>query len=159
MKKMKNYAVIAAITIAFLSASTLDAQEWTKEQKEVWTEVENMWKNWQANDIDAAFANVDEGYLGWNNELPVPTSKAKWMASMKNYSDKVSRKEYNIEPVRIVVKGDAAVVHFYFSYSYLYTEDDEKHKISYKGKWSDFFIKDGGNWMLLGDFTYSKPSK
>ena len=55
MKKLLNYAVIAAITIAFLGTSSLIAQEWTKEQKEVWQVVEDDWANWQEGDMDATF--------------------------------------------------------------------------------------------------------
>jgi len=152
-------AVITVIVFSFLGVSTLIAQEWTKEQKEVWETVENMWIKWKANDLEGAFANVHENYLGWNNSDPMPTSKTKWMNSVKMNKDQISEEYYDIEPARIVVQGDAAVVHFYFSFSYLYTKGDEKHKIGYHGKWSEFFVKEGGEWMLLGDLTLSKGDK
>ena len=41
MKKLINYAVIALTCIAFLGTSTAFGQEWSKEQKSVWQEVED----------------------------------------------------------------------------------------------------------------------
>ena len=70
MKKLMNYAAIAVTMIAFLGASTLNAQEWTKDQMEVWKVIENGWAKWQEGDYDAAFANIHEKYLGWNIEDP-----------------------------------------------------------------------------------------
>lgn len=157
MKKATKLAAIAAILFAFLGASTLVAQEWTKEQKEVWQVVENQWENWQAKDIDGAFANIHENYLGWNDEMPMPTSKAKWMESMKKYAGMMSHEDYNIEPARIHVEGDAAVVHYYFSYQM--DMGGEKKWMGYKGKWSEFYIKEDGEWMMIGDFTFSEPMK
>ena len=154
-----NYAAIAVTMIAFLGASTLNAQEWSKEQKEVWQDVEDMWTFWKAGDLDAAFANVHADYLGWNNSSPMPMSYTKWVDGTKESKDLYSKRNFDIEPARILVHGDAAVVHYYFEFSYLYNDGEESYKGGYEGKWSAFFVKEGGKWMLLGDFTYEIPDK
>ena len=155
MKNLKKTTAIATLLIAFLGATTLNAQEWTKEQSEVWKETQEMWDKWKANDYEGAFDNVHENYLGWNQESPMPMSKEKWVSSNMEVKDMVTEREFDIEPARIVVVGDAAVVHYYYSYSYVYTKGDKKKWISDKGKWSEFYVKDNGDWMLLGDFTWS----
>ena len=159
MKKLINYTAIAMTMIAMFGAVTLNAQICTKEQKAVWQEVENMWKNWKAGDLDAAFANVDNDYLGWNDETPMPLSKDKWVKPMIETKNMRTNINFNIEPARILVHDNVAVVHYYFSYSFLYTDGEESHKSSDHGKWTEFFIKENGKWMLIGDFTYSNPKE
>ncbi len=159
MKKLINYTAIAITMIAMFGTLTLNAQICTKEQKAVWQEVENMWTNWKAGDLDAAFANVDKDFLGWNDEDPMPLSKDKWVNPMKETLNMRTKINFSIEPARILVRDNAAVVHYYYKYSFLYTDGEESNKISYEGKWTEFFIKDDGKWMLIGDFTYSNPKE
>ena len=159
MKKLMNYVTIAVTIIAFLGASAVCAQEYTDDQKEVWKVVEDFWADWEKSDPDAGFAFVHDSYLGWNNEDPMPTSKAKWLNSLKKYSPFLSNMDYDIDLARILVHKDVAVVHYYFTFSFLYTEGDVKEKVGYHGKWTEFFIKEKGNWMLLGDMTYSEANK
>ena len=157
MKTLTNYSAIVMLLIAFLGATTTTAQEWSTEQKTVWQEIDNMWAKWKVGDIDAAFANVHEDYLGWNKKAPMPTSKEKWLNGMKDYMVTVSDQYYDIEPARIVIYKNVAVVHYYYNYSYSKNEEDKKVKHSYSGKWTAFFVLEKSLWFLIGDFTYSEP--
>ena len=159
MKTLTNYSAIVLLMIAILGASTMNAQEWTKDQETVWQEIENMWTYWKAGDMDAAFANVHADYLGWNNSSPMPMSYTKWVDATKESKDLYSNRNFDIEPARILVHGDAAVVHYYYSMSYTYDDGEEKNKGKDHGRWTEFFVKEGDKWMLLGDFTYEKPEK
>ena len=159
MKKLMNYAAIAVTMIAFLCASTLNAQEWTKDQKEVWSVIENAWANWQEGDYDAAFANIHEKYIGWNIEDPLPTTKDKWVKSITMMKDFVTFNYYDIEPARILVYDDVAVVHYYYSQSFTFTKDDESTDYNYKGKNAEFLIKEKGEWYLIGDMTFWESKK
>ncbi len=159
MKKMKNYTVITVITIAFLSATTLVAQDWSKEQKEVWQVVENSWAKWQEGDIDASVEGIHEKYLGWNIEMPLPTTKEKWVKDIKQWKDNVTMDYYDIVPARIVVYKDVAVIHYYYEQSMTYTKDDEKKTYKFDGKNTEFYIKEDGKWFLIGDMTVWKDKK
>ena len=159
MKTLTNYSAIVMLLIAFLGATTTIAQEWTTEQKTVWQEIDNMWAKWKVGDIDAAFANVHEDYLGWNKSAPMPMSKAKWHNSMKDFSKSISDQYYDIEPARIVIYKNVAVVHYYFEYSYVLITGEKKEKHAYSGKWTAFFVLEKSLWFLIGDFTYSEPMK
>jgi hypothetical protein len=75
---------------------------------------------------------------------------------MKEMKDQFSKQDFDIEPARILIVGDGAVVHYYYSYSMVITDGDETNKIQDNGKWSEFFINDKGKWMLIGDFTCSE---
>jgi hypothetical protein len=159
MKKQMFLLVLATIGVACLSITQLSAQEWTKDQQEVWNEVEKMWSNWESGNIDAAFVNVHDKYIGWNNTSPLPISKSKWVEPAKKDKDKYTNKGYDIEPARILVEGDAAVVHYYYTMWWIYDNGEKKENGISKGKWSEFFIKEGGKWKLIGDFTYEEPQK
>lgn len=156
MKTLINASATTLLIIAFLGLTTLKAQEWTKEQKEVWNEVEKMFTNWKNGDFDASFINVHEKYLGWNDESPLPLSKDLWMESTKDFDKYTTERGFYAEPARIVVVGDAAVVHYYYSFWWVYEKGDKKKKGDTKGKWSEFFIRENGKWMLLGDMTLSE---
>jgi len=155
MKKFANHMALAALLVAFLAGTAVTAQEWTKDQLEVWNVSQASWEKWKAKDLDGAFANIHDSYQGWNNEVPLPMSKTKWMGEIKAYLDLMSDLTYSNEPARITVVGDAAVIHYYYSFSFLITKDDNKKWISDKGKYTEFFIKEKGKWMMIGDFTSS----
>jgi len=154
-----NYAVIAVIIFSFLGASTLVAQEWTKEQKEVWQVIEEAWAKWQEGDFDASFASIHEKYLGWNHEDPLPTTKEKWVKSNEALKDLAKLDYYDIEPARILVYGDVAVVHYYYENYITFTKGEESKEYHYKGKNAEFYIKEDGKWMLIGDMTVWKDKK
>ena len=159
MKKLLNYAVITAISFMFLGASSLVAQEWTKEQKEVWQVVEDAWADWQQGDMNATYASIHEKYLGWNQEDPLPTNKEKWIKSNEAMKDFVKMEYYDLEPARILVYENIAVVHYYYENYGTFTKNDEKKEFSYKGKNAEFYIKEDGNWMLIGDMSVWKDKK
>lgn len=153
MKKLINITTIALILFAFMGTSTLYAQEWTKEQKEVWQTVEEYWVKWQAKDYEGAFATVHDKYIGWYAEDPLPINKKKWYNSTMKYSEFTSNHSYDIEPARILVYENAAIVHLYYSFSFVYDDGEKKKKAKFSGKWTEFFIKEDGKWLLLGDLT------
>ncbi len=153
MKTIMNYAVIAAIVFSFLGASTLHAQEWTEEQKEVWQVVETSWAKMQEGDYEGSFANIHEKYLGWNQEMPLPTNKEKWVKSIETMKEFATLKYYDIEPARILVHKDVAVVHYYFEQYIDYEKDKVITEYNYKGKNTEFYIKEDGKWLLIGDMT------
>ncbi len=159
MKKLMNYAAIAVTMIALLGASTLHAQEWTKEQKAVWQTVDHTWATWKAGDIDATFTAFCDDYLGWGDDLPLPMAKDKYYKFWKEMIGNISNMYYDIEPARILVHGNSAVVYYYYMYSYLYTDGDKSQNMDGEGKNIDFYVKENGKWMLLGDFGYSTSDK
>lgn len=154
MKKM-IYVFVTAITVfAFVNVNTLSGQEWSKDQKAVWQEVENGWKAWKSGDSNGAFKGVHEKYLGWNHDDPMPISKAKWKNQYEMWSSYMKVQYYDLEPARIVVEDNSAVVYYYFEFSSVIDKDGMKKNRNMEGRNVEFYVKDGGDWMLLGDMTY-----
>lgn len=154
MKKFISYLTVALTCLAFLGANTLLAQEWTKEQKEVWKTIEDSWEAWKTGDVDKTFDFIHDKYMGWNNEQPLPMSKDQWMKSYNMNKDYMKVQSYNLNPARIVVDGNNAVVHYYFDFYITITKGDKQKEKGMSGKNAEFYVRQNGNWLLLGDMTY-----
>jgi len=149
MKKIIKIAAIAIIAILF--AGMVNAQEWTKEQTEVWKVVEDTWKGWKTKDVSLLTAAFHEKYQGWSDDSPLPMGKAtaiEWFNSMK---DAMNIHYYSIEPARITVLKSAAVVDYYCYFSYSWQEGEKTKSGEVKGKIVEFYVNEGGKWLLLGD--------
>jgi len=157
MKTLLKIAVFAIVTLIVASSSF--AQEWTKEQKEVWQVVETGWAKYKAGDVTGGMVLIHEKYQGWNAEIPLPLSKddmKKWYDEMKDF---LKVNYYFISPARIVVTDDAAVVDYYYEVETTYTWGEEKKTTDREGKNVEFYIKEDGKWLLLGDMTVPKSVK
>ena len=149
MKKL--IAITFVAVFALFSMNMAIAQDWSKEQNEVWKAVQDMWKAWQDGNATGVAAALHEKYQGWADEDPLPTSKQKlveWYTSMKD-AMKITR--YDIEPARITVLKSAAVVDYYYYFSLSWSMGDEKGSKEVKGKVVEFYVLEGGKWFLLGD--------
>jgi len=158
MTSMKGQKLIhwtaATALLAVFAISNLKAQNYTEDQQAVWKEVENKWANWQAGDLDLAFNYVHEKFLGWNEVDALPASKEEFVNSMKGMQNSLSNVSFHIEPVKILVHQNSAVVHYTYEYSFLLKSGDASHRSEDHGKWSEFLVKEEGRWMLIGEFTF-----
>jgi hypothetical protein len=156
---MKRLFKVTAMALTALVVTTGSfAQEWTKAQQEVWQVVEDSWTKWKAGDLQGSYAGIHEKYQGWSNESALPMDKSmvvKWYESMK---DIMKVDYYMLNPARIVVTDNVAVVDYYFDFAATYTWGDKKDHKEGHGKNAEFYIKEGGKWMLLGDMTIHKEA-
>ena len=150
MKTLVKSALVAVIT---LMATHVFAQEWTKTQLEVWQVVEDGWKKWKAGDIAGEIALLHPKFQGWSSEEPVPLSKETTSQLYYSMKDNLTLDYYLLNPVRIVVLENAALVDYYFRYSISFTWGEQKKQEEGYGKIAEFYVKEGGKWLLLGDMT------
>ncbi len=158
---MKNLTKCVVVVFAlFLASTTAFTQEWTKAQKEVWQVVEDSWAKMKAGDVDAVLAYIHEKYQGWNAEFSLPVTKEMAKRSFTEMKAAAQKFDYMLNPARIVVTDNAAVVHYYFGFQQTNVSEDKKETIqSYRGKNTEFYVKEGGKWLLLGDMTVLDKSK
>jgi hypothetical protein len=156
---MKTSLKIAMIAWFAFFASTAFAQEWTKAQKEVWQVVEEQWAKTKAGDINGALAYIHEKYQGWNKEMSLPVTKEMTMKWFKKINEISKLDDYNLNPARITVTDDAAVVDYYFYYQVSMLQGDKKEPKTFYGKNAEFYVKEGGKWLLLGDMTITNEEK
>lgn len=140
--------IFAIILFAVLCLSGKNyAQQWSAEQKEVWTGVEKYWEI-NNNEPLAYFNYFDDSYLGWSYDNETPGTKADAMKSSRYFTTKSKPVFNTITPAKIWVNGNFAYVHYYYT---MVSENNEGKPTTEKGRWTDILMKKGGTWMIVGD--------
>jgi hypothetical protein len=150
---MKTKALLLICLLLGMGTSGASAQEWTKAQKEIWQVVENSWMTWTTLDIEGFAAILHEKYQGWNNNTPLPITKEMYKKELQEMQKTLKFGFYEINPARIVVTENAAVVDYYFVYETTDTQVEKAEKHENSGKNVEFYTKEGGKWLLIGDLT------
>jgi len=156
MKTLLKCAVVAVIASILTTAAF--TQEWTKAQKEVWQVVEDGWAKWKAGDIPGSLAYLHEKYQGWNDQSPLPITKEMTSKRYEETKDNFKIDYFSLNPARIVITENAAVVDYYYTFEATYIKGEEKELIESNGQNAEFYIKEGGKWLLLGDMTTIKET-
>lgn len=148
---MKKMYVLSMVVAFMLTAGITSAQEWSKEQTEVWKVVQDTWKGWKAGDATAVAASFHEKYQGWSDDSPIPIGKTSMMEWYNSMKDAMTVSYYSIEPARITVLKNSAVVDYFYHMNISWDMGGEKGSKEIKGKIVEFYVNEGGKWLLLGD--------
>lgn len=145
---MKKFIGLSAIVVLLLLSFNVQAQQWSAEQKEVWTGVEAYWAvSLSENRMD--FLNYfDDSYYGWEYENEVPHTKADVQKSLSYWTTKGKMVLYTITPARIWVSGNFGYVHYYYTQVY---EGADGKPMTERGRWTDILMKKGNKWVMVGD--------
>jgi ketosteroid isomerase-like protein len=141
--------VLLLVALAFVASPAVVAQEWSAEQTEVWTAVQAAWDLALQDDPVAMMATLHPDYTGWSYSEDFPDDKAstdKWITY--NFT-KYKWVLFDLKPAAITVDGDFAIVHYF--YSGVYTDLAKEEDDTTKGRWTDIYKKEGGQWLLIGD--------
>jgi ketosteroid isomerase-like protein len=148
---MKPYHLFITLLLAiFLSVATSSAiaQEWSPTQKAVWQNVQDYWKPFAAGDAAGMLSYFHTDYLGWDVNEPLPGTKSDTEKGLNHFLKSNSIVMYTIKPVGINVKGNVAIVHYYYQMTIKNAEGKENGT---SGRWTDVLIKQGDKWLLIGD--------
>jgi hypothetical protein len=149
---MKKFMKITLVAVFVLFTAVLtQAQDWSKDQTEVWKVVQDSWKGWKTGNIDAIAASVHEKYQGWSDDSPLPIGKQSMIEFFNSMKSSMTINYYNIEPARILVLKSSAVVDYYYDFNITWKMGDEVESKTIKGKIVEFYVNEGGKWLLLGD--------
>jgi len=149
MRKLLGY-IFCSFIIVLLSSSAIFSQKWNRKQKDVWTVVEKSWTDWKSGNTEAVKASLHDSYHGWSNDQPFPigknaeTSMFEWMTASSEIQ------YFMLDPVRIVVVKNVAVVHYFVTFSIQRTEGEETIIETTSGKNAETYIRKRGKWLLLG---------
>jgi hypothetical protein len=157
---MKTSLRLAAVALTvFIATTNAFTQEWTKAQNEVWQIVEDGWTKWKTGDLASMEAYLHEKYQGWNDQIPLPITKQQVKQSNLEMKDIMKLDHFSLNPARIVITENAAVVDYYYMYEGTYTRGEKKELMEVHGQNVEFYIKEGGKWLLLGDMTTVKEKE
>lgn len=98
-------------------------------------------------------AYIHPKYQGWNDNLPLPITKEMNIAWMKEMKEMMKVNYYELNPARIAITDNADVVDYFYSVKATYTRGDKKESKEAGGKNVEFYNKEGGKLLLLGDMT------
>ena len=123
-----------------------NAQSWSEEQMDVWNAIEAQWQSDMDQDLTWPERSLHEEFLGWSDAFPVPRGKAS-IAKWNRYESGLGKTlVQDLKPIGIVVAGNTAVAHYFYSIA---VEDDKgEHKTTH-GSYTDVLVKADGAWKFL----------
>ena len=140
--------VVLSLFVFLLVVNTsVYAQEWSGEQKEVWKSHQKMTDSWAKRDLDGYMSCLHENFIGWYNEDPLPIDKKSLRYWEEHWlsTSKILRNE--LKPVSIKVTDDIAMVNWYGTT----VRVAEDKKLLYS-KWTNICKKEDGKWLIIGMF-------
>ncbi len=152
MKKLIQTASICLL----LTGGICHAQDWDKDQKEVWGVVLDSYADADKKDAKWSSKWVAEDALVWSSAYPMPRTRdsiQRWDAYQFPLSEnKVS--EYS--PTGILVHGSTAVAHYYYSSATVNSEG--KNKTTH-GRCTDVLVKEKKDWKFITWNCADLPAK
>ena len=134
--------------IYVLTAVPASAQDWSKEQLEVWKNVQTYWDLDAKQDLDGFMSYFHEDYIGWSKRNAFPGDKTmakKWIG--ESYKDSKTLIT-DLSPLAINIFGNVAIVHYYYTQL---SENKEGKRTNEQGRWTDILMKQDDRWVLIGD--------
>ncbi|WOH37807.1 nuclear transport factor 2 family protein [Thalassotalea fonticola] len=151
---MKYCVKIISLLMVF-TAFTSAANQLTKEQSEVWEVVIASYADIEKQDSNWTNKWATEDLLAWGNATPMPRNRAsiqRWEKFQFSNGGKNVVSDYT--PTGIVVHGDTAVAHYYFSNGTI--SKDGKADTSH-GRCSDVLVRDGKSWKFVAWHCADEP--
>jgi len=144
---MKKFICLFALVIVLLMAFSIQAQQWTDQQKEVWKTVQT-YNDLSANRDPGFLDYFDDTYHGWEYEADAPDGKEAVKIYISNWDPNIKTLFVILNPATIWVNGNFAYVHYYYT---TIREDKDGKRKSEKGRWTDILMKKDGKWVMVGD--------
>ena len=140
------FRISLAIATSLLFVLPVSAQTWTSAQQGVLDVVIDSWDAIADRDVNWTDDFVHENAVVWSDQEPMPQSRAtvkQWDRLQYPYEDILT---YTVSPAAIVVEGETAIVHYYYS---LLMEDRDGEQDTVHGRCSDILIGDDASWKFI----------
>jgi ketosteroid isomerase-like protein len=139
---------IGLVLLCCFALAPANAQQWNAAQQEVWAAIENAWDMFAKNDLQGALSVYHPDYVGWHYEAQVPSdfeTGKKWITYFLPKEEIVL---YDIKPASIIVHGNFAVVHYFFT---VVSKTEKEEESFSSGRWTETWVKEGNKWLIIGD--------
>jgi uncharacterized membrane protein YwzB len=138
--------LLLCIVIVFWSFQAI-GEEWTAEQKEVWTSVQANWETIKKGDVEAALAMKHDDMVAWYNSNPEPLRKELMKQSYLNWFNYDKLVSYKLRLLTINIFNNVANVFYLYKY--------EGEKFSNRGRVFETWVKQDNKWLAIGSFDSS----
>jgi len=136
MKTQKKafISLFLCVFIVFWGFQVL-AQDWTPEQKEVWSMQKKAWDLWKKGEMDAFKSLFHEDCVIWYSKYGVHRVKA----DLSNWPSWIE--SFDLQPSVVKVSGDVAIIRYISNFE----TPSWKSKARYTSVWK----KQNGKWKIL----------
>jgi ketosteroid isomerase-like protein len=145
-------AMLKAIPILLLLASTAFAQDSVKDQAEVWNLEKAYWEYVKANDLEKYRALWHEDFVGWPYVSSAPVRKnhiTDWITA--NTSKGIKLQSYSMEELATQVTGDVAINHYRIKANWANKEGAEARTDALRI--THTWIRTGAAWQIIGGMS------
>ena len=122
------------------------AQDWTPEQKEIWSMQKKEWDLWKKGDMDAFKGLFHEDCVIWWSKYGNHWTKA----GLENWPSWIE--SFDLQPSVVKVSGDVAIIRYISNFE----------TVSYKSKsrFTNVWKKQNGKWQIVLEEAYEceKPT-
>lgn len=140
--------IYVSLLFSIFFVLSLNAQQWSDEQLEVWKSVQTYSDLANKGDLEGFLTYYDDSFIGWPYGSDATHSKATRSKWVKYYMPLSTTLVSTITPEAIWVKDNFAFVHYYYSN----VSKDQNGKVSFEsGRWTDILMKKDGKWVMIGD--------
>ena len=145
---MTRATVVFALVVLALSGQVNEARAQTLSdaQSEVWAVVVESWEAIRDKDIEWIDRYVHPDAIVWGTGYPMPRNRESTRRWNRYEFENSTTLAHDFSPGGIVVHGDTAVAHYYYS---LGSEDRDGKRRTVHGRCTDILIREGGSWQFL----------
>ena len=148
MKILSVATRLAAVTCLALSTALAQepAADAGTDEADVWAVIEAEWNADENGDRDWPDELLTDDFSGWTKDSPAPRGKAS-IKMWDRFSDQHGRMvAHELYPYRIVVRGDVAVAHYWYSSAFK-SKDGEISRDN--GRYTDVLVRTEDGWKFL----------
>ncbi len=153
---MMKLKLMTAFLMAIMATGSY-ANSWDKNQQAVWNVVLKSYKDIEKRDVNWTDNWVTEDAIVWGNSTPMPMSRSavkRW--DKFQFADGSTNNIAEYSPAAIVVHGDTAVAHYYYSNG---ITTKEGKQMTVHGRCTDILVKAGKSWKFLSWHCADEPKK
>ena len=156
MRMRHLLAIIVLLSATGAVVAPVFGQTWSDKQQEVWNVIEAQWKASMEKDTTWPDKVLQEKFLGWDNERPMPRDKSPTNSWTRYTNENSTTLLQELYPVGIIVQGNTAVAHYFYSQA---SENRKGERETSHGRYTDVLVKENGTWQFLAWSGGDNPTK
>jgi ketosteroid isomerase-like protein len=137
---------LAVTTILLAVSGTALAQDSADDEADVILTIEEQWEAEQDGDNDWLDEKLVEAFSAWPTEAPAPRSKSSTRLWSRFADTQGQMIEHELYFQNIVVHGDVAVAHYFYTSAY---QDKDDNVDVTNGRYTDVLVRTEGGWKFL----------